>query len=77
MRIPEELIHLIWQFRLYDGTGLQTTDHQPIRILNCGYPSKHAGPDFTDAKIMIGQTTWVGQVEIHLKSSNCWFKNTA
>lgn len=72
MRIPEELIHLIWQLRLYDSTELQTNDHQSIQILNCGYANKHAGPDFTDAKIIIGQTTWVGQVEIHLKSSD-WY----
>ena len=72
MRIPEELIHLIWQLRLYDSTKLQTTNHERIQILNCGYANKHAGPDFTDAKIIIGETTWAGQVEIHLKSSD-WY----
>lgn len=72
MRIPEELIHLIWQLRLYDSAELQTTDHEPIQVLNGGYANKHAGPDFTNAKIVIGQTTWVGQVEIHLKSSD-WY----
>ncbi|WP_113662752.1 DUF2851 family protein [Pedobacter nanyangensis] len=72
MHLPESFLHFIWQFRLYNSTALQTSDHRPVQVLNCGYPNKHAGPDFTDAKIIIGQTTWVGQVEIHLRSSD-WY----
>lgn len=63
MRIPEELIHLIWQLRLYDSTELQTTNHERIQILNCGYANKHAGPDFTDAKIIIGKPLGQGRLK--------------
>ena len=70
MRFPEEFLHFVWQFRLYDVQQLQTVDGKLLKILNCGFPNKHAGPDFTTAKIIIGETTWVGQVEIHLKASD-------
>lgn len=70
MRFPEEFLHFVWQFRLYDQLQLQTVDGKPLKILNCGFPNKHAGPDFTTAKIIIDETTWVGQVEVHLKSSD-------
>ncbi|WAC40746.1 DUF2851 family protein [Pedobacter sp. SL55] len=70
MRFPEEFLHFVWQFRLYDTQQLHTVDGKPLKVLNCGFPNKHAGPDFTSAKIIIGETTWVGQVEVHLKASD-------
>lgn len=70
MRFPEEFLHFVWQFRLYDTLQLQTGDGKSLKILNCGFPNKNAGPDFTTAKIIIDETTWVGQVEVHLKSSD-------
>lgn len=70
MRFPEEFLHYIWQFRLYDLTALQTTGGQTIEVLHCGFPNKNAGPDFTNAKIIIDGTTWAGQVEVHIKSSD-------
>lgn len=70
MRFPEEFLHFVWQFRLYDALQLQTVDGKPLKVLNCGFPNKHAGPDFTNAKIIIDDTTWVGQVEVHLKASD-------
>ncbi|SOD11421.1 DUF2851 family protein [Pedobacter xixiisoli] len=70
MRFPEEFLHFVWQFRLYDALQLQTVDGKALKILNCGFPNKHAGPDFSNAKIVIDDTTWAGQVEVHLKSSD-------
>lgn len=72
MRFPEEFLHFVWQFRLFDTLNLQLSDGQPLQLLHCGFPNKHAGPDFTQAKIVIDDTTWVGQVEVHLKSSD-WY----
>ena len=70
MRFSEEFLHFVWQFRLYDGLQLQTVEGKSLKILHCGFPNKHAGPDFTNAKVIIDGTTWVGQVEVHLKSSD-------
>lgn len=70
MRFPEEFLHFVWQFRLYHTLQLETVDGEPLKILNCGFPNKNVCPDFTNAKISIDGTTWVGQVEVHLKSSD-------
>lgn len=41
-----------------------------MEILNPGLLNKHAGPDFSQAKLILDGTTWVGNVEIHIKSSD-------
>ncbi len=70
MNFPEELLHFVWQFRLYGAEPLQTTTGEIIQVIQLGTLNKNAGPDFNNAKLVIGDTTWVGNVEIHLKSSD-------
>ncbi len=70
MNFPEEFLHLIWQFRLYGIQTLRSTSGETIEVLQQGTLNKNAGPDFSKAKLIIGGTTWVGNVEIHLKSSD-------
>lgn len=70
MNFPEELLHFVWQFRLYGTQPLQTTSGELIQVIQLGTINKNAGPDFSNAKLKIGATTWVGNVEIHLKSSD-------
>ena len=73
--MTENLLQFIWQHRLYDtAIPLQTTDSEPIIVLNPGLKNTHAGTDFLEAKIKIGNTIWVGNVEIHIKSSD-WNKH--
>ena len=72
MFFPEEFLHFIWQFRLYSSQKLHATSGEEIVVLKTGSLNKNAGPDFTNAKLQIGETIWVGNVEIHLKSSD-WF----
>ena len=43
-------------------------------FIHPGTLNKHAGPDFLEAKIKIGNTLWVGNIEVHLKSSD-WKKH--
>lgn len=70
MNFPEEFLHFIWQFRLYGTQKLRTTIGETIEVLQQGILNKDAGPDFSQAKLIIGDTTWVGNVEIHIKSSD-------
>lgn len=70
MNFNEDFLHFIWQFRLFNSARLICTEGEGLRILNPGIPNKHAGPDFSGAKLIIDGTTWVGHVEIHLKSSD-------
>jgi hypothetical protein len=71
-RLSEEFLHYVWQFRLHDAVALKTTEGKELKVLHCGFYHTNAGPDFTNAKLIIDDTTWAGQVEIHLKSSD-WY----
>lgn len=70
----EKLLHFIWKFKLFQTTDLQTTDGLPIQIMHVGTHNQNAGPDFLEAKIKIGETLWVGNIELHLKT-NDWEKH--
>ena len=70
----ETFLHFIWQHRLFETTDFKTTDNQPISVINPGQLNTDAGPDFFNARIKIGETTWAGNVEIHQKASD-WFKH--
>lgn len=69
----EAFLHFIWKYRLYHPT-IKTTENQQIEVIQPGRHNYDAGPDFTDARIRIGSTTWAGNVEIHMKSSE-WYRH--
>ena len=48
--------------------GMQTTDGQEVEVIDPGLHNRNSGPDFFNAKVKIGGTLWVGNVEIHDKS---------
>ena len=52
--------------------GLQTTDGREVAVVDPGLHNHNSGPDFFNAKVKIGGTMWVGNVEIHDKSSD-WY----
>ncbi len=66
--LDEDLLQFIWAQKVY-GVKLYTTEGAPIQILNPGRWNQDAGPDFLDAKILIGDTQWAGHVEVHVKSA--------
>ncbi len=68
--MSEELIYYIWQHRLFDHGALLTREGEAIEIMMPGQRNNDAGPDFTNARIRIGDTLWAGNVEIHQKSSD-------
>jgi hypothetical protein len=72
--LTEELFQHIWLFRLFTQTGLATVEGEPVQIIHPGYLNTHAGPDFTAARIRIGNKIWAGNVELHLRTSD-WFKH--
>lgn len=65
----EAFLHFVWQYRLYHP-NINTHDEQAVEVLNPGEHNFDAGPDFSNARIKIGSTTWAGNVEIHLKASD-------
>lgn len=72
--MKESVLHYIWQYKLFDAYELATTDQQPIEVIHTGTSNTDAGPDFFNAKIKIDNTLWVGNVEIHRKSSD-WHRH--
>lgn len=72
--MTERLLHFIWQFQYFNRSELVTTTGEPVKIYFAGHYNSNQGPDFTDAKIKIGATTWAGTVELHVHSSD-WKKH--
>lgn len=65
----ESFLHFLWRWRRFNAQQLLSTEGQPIEILQPGEHNHHAGPDFFNARLRIGDTTWAGNVEIHLRAS--------
>lgn len=72
--MKEELLHYVWRTKRFDWNHLHTTQGEPIQILYFGDYNTHAGPDFLNARIRIGETTWAGNVEMHLRASE-WLRH--
>ena len=68
----EYLIHYVWQHRIYGTAPLETTDHQSVEVVDVGVHNLcNSGPDFFNAKVKIDGLLWVGNVEVHERSSDC------
>ena len=74
MFFTEDFIQYIWKFRLFDRENLQTTTGETIEVFSAGLQNSDSGPDFHNARLKIGDTTWAGNVELHLNSSD-WHKH--
>lgn len=69
-KIQESLLYEIWQKQNYSAP-LKTFDGEDITILNPGNHSENlAGPDFKNARIRIGNLTYVGDIEIDYEYSD-------
>ena len=68
----EQLLHYVWKHKLFPLHELLTSDGQTVEVLDPGLHNRNSGPDFFNAKVRIGDTLWVGNVEIHDKSSD-WY----
>lgn len=73
--MKEDFLHHIWQFKKFDIQHLRTVKDEPIEIINSGQYLQQSGPDFFNAQLRIGNQTWAGNVEIHIKSSDWYLHN--
>ena len=73
--MKEEFLYYVWQYQLFYKSKLKTVHNQEITLLKIGVQNKNAGPDFLNAHIKIGDKTWVGNVEMHVKSSDWYVHN--
>ena len=72
--IPEEFLQYVWENRLFAADNLKTVNGELLEILSIGKRNTDSGPDFFNAKIKIGDTIWVGNIEIH-KNASDWNKH--
>jgi len=74
MLFPEDFLHYVWKFRLFDRADLRTNSGEELEVYSAGLHNSDSGPDFQNARIRIGDTVWAGNVEVHLSSSD-WKKH--
>lgn len=68
----EQLLHYVWKHKMLPLEELTTTRGQHVEVIDPGLHNMNAGPDFFNAKVKIGDTLWVGNVEIHDRASD-WY----
>jgi hypothetical protein len=72
--MTEKLLQFIWQFQYFNTTELQTEDGEHLQIIKPGLFNHNQGPDFIEAAVKINQLTFVGNVELHVNTSD-WDKH--
>jgi hypothetical protein len=70
--VKEDFLHYVWQYKKFDFSNLKTVSGELLTIINCGNYLQQTGPDFFNAQIVLGNQKWVGNIEIHIKSSD-WY----
>ena len=70
----ELLLHYVWKHKIFPLKVLQTTTGEPVEVIDAGLPNTNAGPDFFNAKLKIGGTLWVGNIEVHTLASD-WMRH--
>ncbi len=70
----EQLLQYVWKHKILPLTCLATTDGKEVEVIDPGLHNRNSGPDFFNAKLRIGETMWVGNVEIHTCSKD-WFRH--
>jgi hypothetical protein len=69
MIYKEDLLQFIWEKYIFEGKTLQTVCGKELTIKNRGTKNLDQGPDFINARIVLDDTEWAGNVEIHLTTS--------
>ena len=66
--MKEAILQYIWKFQYYNTNELRCTDGRPLSVYQPGNHNFNQGPDFTQAKVRIEDTTWAGNIEVHVNS---------
>lgn len=70
--MKEEFLHFLWQYKLFNSTNLISVKREIVEVIDSGSHNTNSGPDFLNSKLKIDEQLWVGNVEIHIKSSD-WY----
>lgn len=70
----EAQMQTFWRYKSLYLKDLKTTCGQTLVIIEPGLYNAHQGPDFTNARIKVGDVEWAGNIELHLYTSD-WVKH--
>ena len=70
----EQLLHYVWKHKIFPLKELKTTTGQQVEVIDTGLANTDAGPAFFNAKLKLDGVLWIGNIEIHERSSD-WFKH--
>ena len=71
-RIDEAFVQKLWHEQRFFDTNMASIDRRSVRVLKPGVWNHNEGPDFMHAEIEIDGKLHVGDVEIHVQSSE-WY----
>ena len=71
--MKEDFLHYVWKYQKFSAP-LYTQQNQALAVVSTGWHNHHAGPDFQQAQLVLGDLHWAGAVELHLKSSD-WYRH--
>jgi hypothetical protein len=61
----EAVLHACWAQQVWNPGPLATADGQRLQVVFPGWINRGPGPDFTQARVLIGTSEHLGDVEIH------------
>ena len=73
--MKEEFLYYVWQYQLFSSVKLFTVNNVEVIVKKVGERNFNSGPDFLNAQLVIDQQLWVGNVEIHVTSSDWYAHN--
>ena len=59
----------MWHLQYFRKDDLKASSGETIRVIHPGNRNSDAGPDFSNARLKIGELEWRGSVEIHIHAS--------
>ncbi|GGB78358.1 DUF2851 family protein [Dyadobacter sediminis] len=71
----EDILSFIWRFQYFHSAGLETDEKMRLSVIRTGNKNRNAGPDFSEACVLIDGIQWIGNIEIHVRSSD-WYKHS-
>jgi len=69
----ESFLSYLWKYRHFNQ-DIRTESGEQLTVFHPGNQNTDSGPDFFNARLRIGSTTWAGNVEIHLQASD-WYRH--
>jgi len=70
--MSEDFLAWVWKHQQFKNIQLFTTEGHQIKIIDPGMINSDSGPDYFNSRIIIDGIEWIGNVEIHNKSSE-WY----